>query len=60
MMEKKLKQPCRNIISFRVNEQERQALTTLASKSGMNISAMMRNIVKQMSAVSYKQTGEPQ
>ncbi|SEA55933.1 hypothetical protein SAMN05660420_02455 [Desulfuromusa kysingii] len=42
---KKSKNPCRNIVSFRVTDLERQSLEQLSLDSGMNVSTLMREIV---------------
>jgi len=51
-MGKKNKQPCKNVISFRINDQERQVLDKRATESGLNVSAMMREVVKHMTVIS--------
>lgn len=45
-MGKKAKMPCRNIVTFRVNDEEKINLEKLASEHGANISSLMRVILK--------------
>ncbi|PLY01039.1 MAG: hypothetical protein C0622_07725 [Desulfuromonas sp.] len=42
------KQTCHHVVSFRVSDQERRVLDRLASATGMNISEMLRGVIKKM------------
>lgn len=50
-MGKAVENPCHHVISFRVNEQERKILDDWASAKGMNVSTMMRDLIKNMDEV---------
>ncbi len=59
-MGKTVKLPCKHVISFRVNERERELLDHLSTLTGMNVSTIMRLMMRSMGEASLSDCVDPQ